>query len=110
GAGVNTVTRSGTNTLRGSLFYRFRNEGLVGKEARGAQFDPGTFDFSEFGGWVSGPIIQNKLFFFAGLDHESTTRPGTTWLAARPGTTPTNVTRVGAATLDSLSAFLADNF
>lgn len=111
GAGVNTVTRSGTNTLQGSLFYRFRNEDFVGKEAQGATFDPGEFDFTEFGGWLSGPIIENKLFFFASFDRESTKRPGNTWVAARDGaTSSTNVTRVRAATLDSLSAFLRDNF
>ncbi len=44
GASVDTVTRSGTNSLRGSAYYRFRNEDFVGTEARGLSFNPGTFD------------------------------------------------------------------
>ena len=44
GASVDTITRSGTNSLRASTYYRFRNEGFVGTEARGLVFNPGTFD------------------------------------------------------------------
>ena len=41
GAGVNTVTRSGTNRLSASIYHRFRNESFVGTEAQGLAFNPG---------------------------------------------------------------------
>ncbi|HET9440780.1 MAG TPA: carboxypeptidase regulatory-like domain-containing protein [Longimicrobiales bacterium] len=110
GAGVNTVTRSGTNDFRGSLLYEFRDEGMVGTEAGSNTFNPGTFDFSNIGGWISGPIMQNKLFFFASFETENTEQPGTTWLAARTGVTADNVTRVQATDLDALSTYLSTNF
>jgi hypothetical protein len=110
GAGVNTVTRSGTNDFRGSLYYQFRDEGLVGERAGNLDFAPGAFDFSQIGGWVSGPILQNKLFFFASYEKEGTTEPGSVWLAARTGGSEVgNISRTSAADLDQLSQFLAEN-
>src|SRR3954470_5500036 len=43
GAGVNTVTRSGTNTINASAYYRTRNENYVGTEAATQAYNPGTF-------------------------------------------------------------------
>jgi hypothetical protein len=40
GAGVNTITRSGTNEYRGSLAYSFRDQGLVGRNSVGRTFNP----------------------------------------------------------------------
>lgn len=110
GASINTVTRSGTNDYRGSLYYQFRNEGFVGKKAGANDFDPGTFDFRNIGGWVGGPIIRDRLFFFVNFEDESTEEPGTTWKATRGAGETGNVTRVRASSLDSLSNFLRTNF
>ena len=49
GAGVNTVTRSGTNRLTGSVYTRYRNESFVGTEAAGLAFNPGTFNINDDG-------------------------------------------------------------
>jgi hypothetical protein len=111
GANINTVTRSGTNTLRGSFGYFRRNNDLVGKDAGDLKFDPGTFNQRNIGGWLSGPIIPNKLFFFATIEDEPLTGPGTTFRANTGSETVAgNITRVKAADLDALSAFLKTNF
>ncbi len=111
GAGVNTVTRSGTNELRGSIYRQFRNDGYVGKTAGDNTVDPGTFTFHNTGGWISGPIIRDKLFFFADYEDEARTEPGTTFLANAGGQeVGGNVTRVLASDLDALSSFLSSNF
>src|SRR3972149_4561533 len=51
GAGVNTVTKSGTNNVSGSLYYQYRsgNKGWVGREARALPFDPGRFKYNRVG-------------------------------------------------------------
>ena len=62
GAAVTLVTKSGTNTLKGSAFY-FRNQ----DELNARQFfDPSKLDssISIVGGTVGGPIKNNKLFYF----------------------------------------------
>ena len=45
GAGVNMVTRSGANQLRGSAYWWTRDNSLVGTEAKGQTYNPGTFDY-----------------------------------------------------------------
>lgn len=111
GAGVNTVTRSGTNQFSGSVYHRFRNQDFVGTDAKGLPFNPGTFNTRNTGGWGSGPIIRNKLFVFGNFEDESDTRPLTPFVA-NPGGQPAvgNTTRVLASDLTQLSAFLKSSF
>lgn len=113
GASINAVTRSGTNTFHGSGFYNFRNESLVGDKAgdKGDQdVVTAAFDVKQFGGSVGGPIIKNKLFFFANYEGERRTDPGTQFTANRGGPASGNTTRVLASDLDQLSKFLDENF
>jgi hypothetical protein len=111
GAGVNSVTRSGTNQFRGSAFYQFRDNGLVGTEAKDLTVNPGTFDFKNYGGWGAGPIIKNRLFFFGNAEKEKTEQPGTLF-RANDGTQAAagSQTRVLASDLNALSAFLKQRF
>ncbi len=111
GAAVNTVTRSGSNQYRGSFLHQFRDQGLVGTKAKTAAVDPGTFSFRNTGGWVSGPLVQNRTFFFGNVELEALTQPATTFRANRGGEpVGGNVTRVLASDLDNLSSFLKTNF
>src|SRR2546425_3744557 len=65
GAIVNTVIKSGTNDLHGSLYEFFRNDALNAKNTLSA---PGftTFRFNQFGGNLGAPIVRDKLFYFTG--------------------------------------------
>jgi len=111
GAGVNMVTRSGGNQFRGSAFYAFRNEGLVGTEAKDLTVNAGTFTFDRYGGWLSGPVVKNKLFLFGSFEDDVLTQPGTTFRANAGGETVAGgVTRVLSSDLSALSDFLSSNF
>ena len=111
GAAVNTVTKSGTNEFSGSLYYNKRDQSLVGTRLGGTTFNPGTFDFKQFGARLGGPIIPNRLFFFASYETDKLKEPGTTFLA-NTGGQPVGgqITRVRASSLDSLSNYLLSNF
>ena len=108
GAGVNTVTRSGTNRITGSFYYRYRDDGYVGTEAAGLPFNPGTFTTKNTGFWVGGPFIKNRLFGFTSFEKQEDTRPLSTFVA-NPGGAPAqgNTTRVLASDLNALSSFLS---
>jgi hypothetical protein len=111
GAGVNSVTKSGTNEYSGSVYYQFRNNDFVGTKAKETEFKPGTFKYNQIGLRLGGPIIQNKLFFFLSFEDDKLTQPGTTYLA-NDGTQTVggNITRVLASDLDALSKFLKEKF
>jgi len=111
GAAVNTVTKSGTNDFSGSLYYLARDQSMVGTRVGGQKFNPGTFDFSQLGFRIGGPILKNKLFFFASYETDGLNEPGTTFRANEGGEAATGtVTRVLRSDLDALSTYLQTNF
>jgi len=64
GAQINVVTKSGTNKVHGNVFEFLRNTSLDAKN----YFDQkgrGGYHQNQFGGTFGGPIIHDKLFFFA---------------------------------------------
>ncbi|WP_420581084.1 TonB-dependent receptor [Reichenbachiella sp.] len=70
GASVDAVTKSGTNAFKGTVFGFYRNQAMTGKKVNGTSID--VPDLTQFqGGFsVGGPIIKNKLFFFANMEME----------------------------------------
>jgi hypothetical protein len=68
GGAIIGVTKSGTNEFHGSLYEFFRNSDL---DSRGF-FDPGLsappFRRNQFGGTFGGPLVKNKVFFFANYE------------------------------------------
>jgi len=68
GAYINIVTKSGTNSFHGTAFEFLRNDDL---DARNFFQPPGTpapIRFNNFGGNLGGPIVRNKMFFFANYE------------------------------------------
>jgi len=111
GAGVNAVTRSGTNEFSGSIFYNTRNEKAVGTKSKDQDVITDKFNNTQYGFRLGGPIIKNKLFFFANGEIERRSAPATNFRSNTGGeTVGGNVTRVLKSDLDALSAFMKDKF
>ena len=87
GGGVNAITKSGTNTFKGSAFIYHRNENL-----RGDAIDHQTIDGARekdqsttYGFTLGGPIIKNKLFFFVNGEMIKTPTVVNRWKGSRDG-------------------------
>lgn len=78
GGGINAITKQGNNTYHASVYSYFTNEGLYGKY--NAYKDNIKDKLTEqstktFGGTLSGPIIKDKLFFFANAENRKESYP-----------------------------------
>ncbi|MCI9117525.1 MAG: TonB-dependent receptor [Muribaculaceae bacterium] len=73
GGGVNAITKSGTNDFKGTAYVYYTNQDLRGNRINGEDLG-GRADESKtiYGFTLGGPIVKNKLFFFANYEHETT--------------------------------------
>lgn len=110
GASVNAVTRSGDNEVRGSVYDFFRNQNLVGAKVKDVTITKTPFNENTFGFRIGGPLIKNKLFFFANYEQFSNTQPGANFQAAAPGLSGGNISNVKASDLDALGSYLQSTY
>jgi hypothetical protein len=109
GAGINAVTKSGTNTFHGSVYGYYRNQNFNGDKVDGQTLSTTPQSHKTFGFDLGGPIIKNKLFFFVNGELENASAPGISYvpagsgLAGNPSTTPVD-------SLKALSNFLKDKY
>ena len=70
GAQINVVTRGGTNQFRGSGFYFVRNDAFNSTDyfLEKNNQPKSELQRNDFGGFVGGPILKDKLFVFGGLE------------------------------------------
>ncbi|MEM1216340.1 MAG: carboxypeptidase regulatory-like domain-containing protein [Bacteroidota bacterium] len=110
GAAVNAVTKSGTNQFKGTVFAFGRNESLTGSKVNGNEIFVPELSQIQYGFSLGGPIVKNKLFFFVNAEYENRDDLGSNFIAARPGVSGEQVSRVEAADLDLISNVLEERF
>ena len=70
GGGVNAITKSGTNTFKGSAYVYHRNERLRGNTINGVELgDRPEERTTTYGFTLGGPVVKNKLFFFVNFEY-----------------------------------------
>lgn len=77
GSNINIVTKSGTNQFHGSVYGYYTDDSLMGNKSGIRPITGFTFKEKTYGATLGGPIIQDKLFFFAGYEHFETSNPVT---------------------------------
>ncbi|GAA4271891.1 carboxypeptidase regulatory-like domain-containing protein [Aquimarina gracilis] len=81
GAAVNAVTKSGTNEFKGTAYTFYRDDNLTGSKVKGDDIFVPELEQTQFGFSIGGPIIKNKLFFFANFEKDQRTDLGFPWVA-----------------------------
>ncbi len=105
GAGINAVTKSGTNEFHGSVYGFYRDQSFNGRNVGDVKLDPASSSSRKtYGGTIGGPIIKNKLFFFLNGEYEANSGARVTNYVA---TGSKNVGNASSTSIDSL-AKLAD--
>ncbi len=107
GAGINVVTKSGTNQLSGMGYFKYRSQSLAGKTPTDDETEEreklADFSAKTYGLNVGGPIIKNKLFFFANIEIQADATPQPFSGADYEGNT-------SVAELEALRTFMTDNY
>ena len=102
---INAVTKSGTNEFTGSLFYDFTSDDLRGDSLEGRDVALTEFDESRYGINIGGPIIKDRLFFFAAYEKLEGVN---TFDRGPVGSGAVNEVSVTQAELDEIAAIARD--
>ncbi|HTY05940.1 MAG TPA: carboxypeptidase regulatory-like domain-containing protein [Gemmatimonadales bacterium] len=105
---VNAVTKSGTNEFHGSLFGYMQNQSFVGSDTAGVSVPVATYQQQQYGFSVGGPIIKDKLHFFATGDFRHDVRPFASSLQIGNSGVPSDTAGIGitSAQADSVAGYL----
>ena len=114
GGGVNAITKSGTNTLKGSAYVYHRNENMRGNVAAGQEV-LGARDKDRnttYGFTLGGPIIKNKLFFFVNAEYSTIPTVVNRWRGSVDGVANPDayISRTTIEDLQKVSDFVKENY
>ena len=114
GGGVNAITKSGTNTFKGSAYVYHQNENLRGdavdrETVAGAREKDSK---TTYGLTLGGPIIKDKLFFFVNGEMTKTPTVVNRWRGSVDGVSVYDqyISRTKLSDLQRVSEYVADRY
>ena len=113
GGGLNAVTKSGTNTFKGSAYVYHNNEFMRGNTVDGSELGARERDRSTtYGMTLGGPIIKNKLFFFVNFEYEKVPTVVNRWRPSEDGVADSDlyISRTTIADMQKVKDFLRDKY
>ena len=104
GGGVNAITKSGTNTFKGSAYIYHKNENMQGDAVDRKQINSARekSQNTTYGFTFGGPLIKNKLFFFVNGEMTKTPTIANRWRGASMNNPPDPDNYVSRTTEDDL--------
>ena len=114
GGGVNAITKSGTNTFKGSAYIYHRNENMRGNAVDGEDI-AGARErdrMTTYGATLGGPIVKNKLFFFVNYEYSKVPTIANRWRASTDGVADANayISRTTVDDLERVSEFVKNKY
>ncbi len=114
GGGVNAITKSGTNTFKGTAYVYHKNENLQGDTVYGEQI-AGAREKNRsttYGLTFGGPIIKNKLFFFVNAEYSQVPSIVNRWKGSTNGVANADafISRTTLADLEKVSKHVKDKY
>ncbi len=112
GGGINAITKSGTNTIKGSAYTYQKNQNMRGNKIGGHDFGDRDEESNAIYGFTLGaPIVKNKLFFFGNLEYEKSPQQVIYWRASTDGISDQQtISRTTETDLQTVSDFLKNNY
>ena len=114
GGGVNAITKSGTNTFKGTAYIYHKNENMQGdavdrEQIAGARERSKT---TTYGFTLGGPIIKNKLFFFVNGEMVKSPTVVNRWRASEGGAYDADnyLSRVSIQDMQAVSEYAANRY
>ena len=114
GGGVNAITKSGTNTFKGTAYIYHRNENMRGSAVEGEDI-AGARDrdrTTTYGFTLGGPIVKNKLFFFVNYEYSKIPTVANRWRASTDGEGDADayISRTTVDDLTTISNFVKEKY
>ena len=113
GGGINAVTKSGTNTFKGTAYTYHYNDNMRGSRVDGQSLNvPAENDKHIYGATFGGPIVKNKLFFFANVEYQKIPSTVVNWRASADGVAdPDNyISRTKLSDMQRVSEFVKQKY
>lgn len=114
GGGVNAITKSGTNTFKGTAYVYHRNENMRGNKAADVEISSARDKdrTTTYGFTLGGPIVKNKLFFFVNYEYSVVPTVVNRWRASEDGVANADayISRTTLSDMQKVSDFLMTNY
>lgn len=113
GGGINAITKSGTNKFKGSAYIYYNNQDMRGNKIGDRDFGTRPDESkTTYGFTLGGPIIKNKLFFFANIEKEKQPGQVVTWRASEDGkyNLEKSLSRTSIADMERVKTHLIDKY
>ena len=113
GGGVNAITKSGTNTTKGSAYVYHKNEFMRGNTIDGLELGNRNADrTTTYGATLGGPIIKNKLFYFVNFEFIPHPEETSRWQASEDGVADPDlyISRTTKADMQKVKDFVKEKY